>query len=190
MEVSAVASNEPTIPPNAAMAEPCFRIRTLGGVSVEGRDRPVPSSVNQRKRLAFLALLAAAGSRGMLPRERLLLLLWPESTTDRARGALYQLLYIVRQAFGDESVVGTDELRLDPQIVGSDVTDFNDAIECGDLSGAEVDLYAGPFLDAFHVNGAPELERWIEQKRQELTRSHQSALTQLATQAMQAGDTR
>jgi len=117
----------------------------------------------------------------------MLLLLWPESTTDRARGALYQLLYVVRQAFGEESVIGTDELRLDAGIVGSDVFDFNEALARGDLAAA-VDLYAGPFLDAVHVPGAPELERWIEQRRQELARSYQSALTRLATQAMERRD--
>jgi DNA-binding SARP family transcriptional activator/tetratricopeptide (TPR) repeat protein len=142
--------------------------------------------VNQRKRLASLAVLAASGSRG-IGRDRLLLLLWPESTTDRARGALYQLLYVVRQAFGEQSIVGTDELRLDPSIVGSDVEDFNQALARGDLAAA-VELYVGPFLDAVHLPGAPELEAWVEQKRQELSRSYESALSRLATQAMDRGD--
>jgi len=163
-----------------------FRLRAFGGLTLEGSHAAVPASVTQRKRLAFLALLAAAGSGGVA-RERLLLFLWPESTTERARGALYQLLYVVRQAFGDASVVGTDELRLDPTVVSSDVADFHSALARGDLAGA-VDLYRGPFLDAFHVSGAPELERWLDQKRQELARAYQSSLSRLATQAMQRGD--
>jgi len=164
---------------------PRFRLRTLGGLSIEGQEG-VPAAVNQRKRLASLAVLAASGSRG-IGRDRLLLLLWPESTTDRARGALYQLLYVVRQAFGEQSVVGTDELRLDPSIVGSDVDDFSQALARGDLAAA-VDLYAGPFLDAVHLPGAPELEAWVEQKRQELSRNYESALSRLARQAMERGD--
>jgi DNA-binding SARP family transcriptional activator len=164
---------------------PRFRLRTLGGLSIEGHAG-VPAVVNQRKRLASLAVLAASGSRG-IGRDRLLLLLWPESTTDRARGALYQLLYVVRQAFGEQSIVGTDELRLDPSIVGSDVEDFSQALARGDLAAA-VELYAGPFLDAVHLPGAPELEAWLEQKRQELSRNYESALSRLATQAMERGD--
>jgi DNA-binding SARP family transcriptional activator len=175
-----------TIHYDAESPRPRFRVRTFGGLSVEGRDAAVPATVNQRKRLVFLALLAAAGPRG-IARERMLLMLWPESTTDRARGALYQLLYIVRQAFGEESVVGTDELRLDAKMLESDVFDFNEALARGDLAAA-VDLYAGPFLDAVHVPGAPELERWIEQKRQELARGYQSALARLATEAMERRD--
>jgi DNA-binding SARP family transcriptional activator len=114
-------------------------------------------------------------------------LLWPESTNERARGALYQILYVVRQAFGDTSVIGTDELRLDPTVISSDVADFHAALDRGDLAGA-VDLYRGPFLDAFHVSSAPELERWLDQKRQELARRYQSALSRLSTQAMQRRD--
>jgi DNA-binding SARP family transcriptional activator len=160
-----------------------FRVRTFGGLTVEGN---VPASMTQRKRLAFLALLAAAESGG-IARERLLLLLWPESTTERARGALYQLLYVVRQAFGDTSVVGTDELRLDPTVVSSDVADFHAALARDDLASA-AELYRGPFLDAFHVSGAPELERWLDQKRHELAQSYQSALSRLTTQAMEQSD--
>jgi DNA-binding SARP family transcriptional activator len=155
-------------------------------LSVEAREATVPAAANQRKRLVFLALLAAAGPRG-IARERMLLLLWPESTTDRARGALYQLLYVMRQAFGEESVVGTDELRLDAGIVASDVSDFNEALARSDLAAA-VDLYAGLFLDAVHVPSAPELERWIGQKREELARSYQSALARLVTEAMERRD--
>ena len=34
----------------------------------------------------------------------------------------------------------------------------------GDLARA-VQLYAGPFLDGFHIRGAPEFERWAEQRQ-------------------------
>ena len=165
---------------------PRFRVRTFGALMVEGKGAVVPVSVTQRKRLAFLALLAAAEPGG-ISRERVLLLLWPESTTERARAALYQLIYVVRQAFGDTCLVGTDELGLDPTVMSSDVADFRSALDAGDLAGA-VDLYRGPFLDAFHVSSAPELERWLDQKRHELARSYQSALSRLTTQAMERRD--
>jgi DNA-binding SARP family transcriptional activator len=122
-----------------------------------------------------------------MARDRVLLLLWPESATDRARGALYQLLYVVRKAFGEQSVIGTDELRLEASIVDSDVSEFIDALARSDLAGA-VAAYAGPFLDGVHLPDVPELERWVEQKRQELARSYQSALARLAAQAMDHRD--
>ncbi len=177
---------QPNIRHDVPPSRPRFRLRTLGGLSLEGRDAEVPAAVNQRKRLAFLALLAAVGPRG-IARDKVLLLLWPESTTERARGALYQLLYIVRQAFGDGSVVGTDELSLDSSVVGSDVAEFSAAIAHGDLVRA-IDLYGGPFLDGVHVPGATELDRWAEQKRQELARAYQNALGQLVAQSTERGD--
>ena len=161
-------------------------MRTFGGLAIAGRGAIVPDAVNQRKRLAFLALLAASDPRGVA-RDRLLLLLWPESTTDRARGALYQLLYAVRQSLGENSVVGSDELSLAAHVVSSDVADFTAAIARDDLAAA-VDMYGGPFLDAVHVSGAPELERWIDQKRQELARAYQSALHRLGSQAIERRD--
>jgi DNA-binding SARP family transcriptional activator len=116
-----------------------------------------------------------------------LLLLWPDSTTDRARGALYQLLYALRQSLGEDSVAGSEELRLASHVVSSDVADFTAAIARDDLAAA-VELYDGPFLDAVHVSGAPELERWVEQKRQEIARAYQSALHDLASRAMDQQD--
>jgi DNA-binding SARP family transcriptional activator len=165
---------------------PSFRLWTFGGLRLEGVGTAVPVSITQRKRLAFLTLLASSGERG-IARERLLLLLWPESTAERARGALQQLLYVTRRAFGEGSIVGANELRLDPGVVSSDVGDFQAALASGDLAGA-VRLYRGPFLDAFYLTGAPELERWVEDKRQEQARSYQTALSSLATQAIEARD--
>ncbi len=165
---------------------PSFRLWTFGGLRVEEIGSAVPVSITQRKRLAFLTLLASSGERG-IARERLLLLLWPESNAERARGALQQLLYVTRRAFGEGSVVGTSELRLDPDVISSDVGDFQAAVASCDFAGI-VRLYHGPFLDAFYLTGAPELERWVEEKRQELARSYQIALSRLATQAIEGRD--
>ncbi len=165
---------------------PSFRLWTFGGLRVEEIGSAVPVSITQRKRLAFLTLLASSGERG-IARERLLLLLWPESNAERARGALQQLLYVTRRAFGEGSVVGTSELRLDPDVISSDVGDFQAALASCDFAGI-VRLYHGPFLDAFYLTGAPELERWVEEKRQELARSYQMALSRLATQAIEGRD--
>src|SRR5262249_54022621 len=46
----------------------------------------------------------------------------------------------------------------------------------------------GPFLDAFHLSGAPELERWIDQKRRELAGNYQAALSRMAAEATERRD--
>ncbi|MFN2564352.1 MAG: winged helix-turn-helix domain-containing protein, partial [Gemmatimonadaceae bacterium] len=84
-----------------------MRLRTFGGISVDGAPQALGGAATQRRPLALLALLAAAGDRG-ISRERLLALLWPESNTEQARNALRQTLYALRRDLGaPELLLGT-----------------------------------------------------------------------------------
>ncbi|MGH9025957.1 MAG: hypothetical protein ACRDWD_07560, partial [Acidimicrobiia bacterium] len=64
-----------------------FTLRLFGGASIEGSDGPLSGRAIQRRRLALLALLATARSRG-LTRDKLVGYLWPERTADAARHLL------------------------------------------------------------------------------------------------------
>src|SRR5690242_2898235 len=110
-----------------------FRIRTFGGLSIEGGDGPLGGSAAQRRPLALLALLALSRGRGV-SREKLLGYLWPESDEDKARHVLAQTLYRLRRDMGTDTIV-TDGalLRLAPAAFTSDVTEFEDALEHGEL---------------------------------------------------------
>ncbi len=48
--------------------------------------------------------------------------------------------------------------------------------------------YAGPLLEGFHVDGAPEFEHWLDGERTRLAREYAEALGRLATAAECAGD--
>lgn len=164
-----------------------FRLRTLGGASLESRDGiPLQGFAAQRKALALLAILAVAGNRG-LSRDKILALLWPESETDAARNALYNLVFRVRRTLGSEAIVGNAELRLDPSIVMSDVSEFDEALRAGALEHA-VQLYCGPFLDGFFLRDAPEFERWSADERARLARIHLDVLERLAIAATGSSD--
>ncbi len=163
-----------------------FFLRTFGGLTLEQGNAPVPGMEAQRKLLALLAALAATGSRGM-GRERLMALLWPESDTERARGALKQMLHSARRQLDSPGAVsGVAELRLDPAIVASDVAAFRAALTAGD-DAAAVAHYGGPFLDGVHIGGADEFERWVDEERRDLARRHADALERLAVTAGAAG---
>ena len=85
----------------------------------------------QRRPLGLLALLAAAGDAGV-PREQVLLSLWPDSDPPRARSSLNQLLYALRRDLGvTDLVLGNATLRLNRHLVGSDVADFRAAVAAG-----------------------------------------------------------
>jgi DNA-binding SARP family transcriptional activator len=71
---------------------------------------------------------------------------------------------------------------LDTSVVRSDVQAFRAALTEGRLAEA-VAMYRGPFLDGFHVNGAREFDRWVEDERTRLAQDRQQAAKQLAKKA-------
>lgn len=164
------------------------RLTTFGTLSLAGPDGDVVLGEHghHRRRLALLAVLAASGERGR-SRDQLLPLFWPEATQSRARHSLDQLLYALRSSIGDSLFAGANPVRIDPDVIGSDVGDFNEALQRGD-DRAAVETYRGPFLDGFFLNDAPEFERWAESERSRLAASHASALERLARAADAAED--
>jgi len=94
--------------------------------------------VEQRRRLALLALIASGRGKGV-SRDKLVSYLSPESSAESARHSLHQLLYYLRQQLGDDAFLGSDPLRLNPAIITSDVAEFEDAIERGELATYRAD---------------------------------------------------
>ncbi len=150
---------------------------------------PVEGAGAQRRRLALLALLAAAGDRG-LSREKILGLLWPESDLERGRKSLAQAVYALRKESGaEELITGATELRLGWDGFTTDLADFRQALSQGEYEAA-ASLYAGPFLDGVYLDEAPEFDRWAETERRVLAHDYAEALERLARAADKAGDLR
>jgi len=165
-----------------------FRLVTLGGLFVHPLDDPQARLVSQRRRLAVLALLAVAAERG-LSREKLLGYLWPDTEEEKARRVLSQAVYGVRQDLAADAVLGTNDLRLNPEVIASDLAQFRAAVASGRLEAAAA-AYGGPFADAFYLPGAPEFDRWVEEERAVLARQHGEVLERLAQGADARGDRR
>lgn len=116
-----------------------------------------------------------------MPRDRVLLLLWPDSDPARARSSLNQLLYTLRRDLGvTDLVLGTATLRLDRLLVASDVADLEAALAAG-RPGDAIVPYAGPFLEGFSVPGLPDFDRWAEAERTRLATRHREAVEAVAT---------
>jgi TolB-like protein/DNA-binding SARP family transcriptional activator/Tfp pilus assembly protein PilF len=164
-----------------------FRLKVLGGLLLESDSEKLPASAHQRRRLTLLVVLVRMGVRGM-SRERLVSLLWPESTEESARHALDQLLYATRRDLG-KHVVSSDggQLRLDPHAVWSDVVQFELHLQRGEWEPA-VGLYAGPFLDGVHLGDGLALDRWVDAERAALEERFVGALEHLARDAAERGD--
>ena len=138
---------------------------------------------NRRKPLAVLAVLAVAGDRG-ITRDKLASYLWPDGEPEKVRGVLKQTLYVLRQELGEpELILGSGDLRLNPVVIGCDLWEFDRRVAAG--AGAEAaELYAGPFLDGFHVGDAPDFERWVDGVRDRYARKFASTIERLALAAM------
>ncbi len=157
-------------------------LRTLGGLSLASPDGVAPGRSTQRKRLALLAILAASRNGGV-SRDKIVAYLWPEGEEEQSRHALSQTLYALRRELGEQSIVaGIDELRLNREVVPSDVAELNAAIAARDLEKI-VGVYTGPFLDGFFLPGAAGFEDWAAQRRAEYERAYTSALDELAARS-------
>ncbi len=158
------------------------RFRAFGAADLKGPAGSDPRSVLARpKLLGLLSYLAAATPRGFQRRDTITGLLWGELSQERARGALRQALYHLRQFLGEGVVVtrGDEEVGLDAERFWSDVAAFEDALERGAREEA-VDLYRGDLLHGFYLSGALEFEHWLDGRREELREKARVAAWDLA----------
>lgn len=163
-----------------------FRLRVLGGFALEGPSGVSTPRLAQRRAEAVLAVLAVYGDLGCT-RERLIALLWPESDEKHSRHSLRDTLGAVRHALGPDCVLSVGELlRLNPAVVVSDVFSLTQQVRSNQPADA-VRAYGGRLLEGFHVDGAPEFERWLDGERSRLAREYAEALERLATAAERPG---
>ncbi|MBC7843798.1 MAG: hypothetical protein H7099_15870 [Gemmatimonadaceae bacterium] len=140
-----------------------LRLVLFGPPRLERDGVVVVGRAVQRRRIALLILLSGSANR-TLSRERILAFLWPEHAPDAARRLLSEAIYVVRRELGDEliSSVG-DSVSLSDSLT-RDVDELLIAHANGDHA-ATIALHAAPFLDAWFVPDAPELDRWVEAER-------------------------
>jgi serine/threonine-protein kinase len=164
-----------------------YSLRLLGGISLEGPSGPLSGRLVQRRRLAILAILAAARDKGVT-RDKLVGYLWSETPLGGARHLLADSIYVLRGGLGEAAIESFGEtIHLNRLVVGSDVSAFEEALDRADLEEA-IGLYAGPFLDGFYISDAPEFEHWVDSERQRLAGDYAHALESLAEANEEAGN--
>ncbi len=163
------------------------RIQTLGGLAVFDGPRPLGGNAQQPRRLAILAVLARAGDRGV-NRDRLTALLWGDVEEERARRSLNQALYALRQELGaEDAILGTRDLRLNPELIEVDLAAFETARATGAFEEA-ARLYAGPFLGDFHLPGVADFARWVDEEREGIAADYRGMLEAAAATATSRAD--
>ena len=163
-----------------------IRLRTLGELALERDGDRLNGAVGQRTSLALLALLASAPG-AVVSRDKLMAYLWPEADGEHARHSLNQTIYALRKVLGADALLAElGDVRLNADIVGSDVNEFHRSVRAGNWSDS-VRCYGGPFLDGFHLRNSPEFERWCDEQRSRLAHQYVSALEVLANAAAANG---
>lgn len=161
-------------------------LELFGTPSIKGDDA-IPARATQRHRVALLALLALAPGR-RLSRDKLIGYLWPERDAEGARNLLKVSAYVLRGSLGEDVLLSEgDDLRLNSELIQSDIAEFDTALEQRDYARA-VTLYKGPLLDGFFLSDAPEFESWTDRERTRLATAYRNALEALAVAADEQHD--
>lgn len=167
-----------------------MRIKLFGSPSVWDGERQVGGALAQRRRLALVVVLAAAAPPGRpaVSRERLLELLWPSDDEERSRAALSQALYAVRRDLGaDDAIVGSSDLRLNPERVSCDYWEFLQALAEGAHSAA-AELRSAALLEDFDVPEARTFGMWAEELSRSADADWERAAELAAERAIRDGD--
>lgn len=138
-----------------------IKLTTLGRTELESPDGvAILSVLAQPKRFALLVYLAVEGSSGLIRRDKVAAMFWPERNQADARANLRKSLHFLRQSLGPDVILsrGDEEIGIDVSLLRCDVVTL--------LSGGDASA-EGPFLDGFHFSGAPvEWEDWLEDVRE------------------------
>jgi DNA-binding SARP family transcriptional activator len=154
-------------------------LRLFGGAALVTPDgQPVTGAAAQARRLAVLAVLADAWPSSAT-RDRVIGFIWPNQDEVGARRLLTQALYELRRELGPVIRTTGRELLLDPAQLRVDLVEFRQALQGDDLEAAG-ELYRGTLLDGFHLRGAPEFERWLDEVRDDARHRFQRAMQSLA----------
>ena len=162
-------------------------------MDLEGPARTEPDSLLKGpKRAALLVYLCVAQPKGLVRRDSLLALLWPDLDQERGRHALRNTLHVLRGVLGRESIRnrGKEEVGLREDFIWFDAAAFDDALSSGRLEEA-AQLYEGEFLRGFHVRGvAPAFQHWMDTERERLALGYRRALEELAVRRTRVGQHR
>jgi DNA-binding SARP family transcriptional activator len=148
-------------------------LRVLGTLAIQSPHGGAPvAGVTQPKRIALLLYLALAEPSGPQSRESLMALLWPEADDESTRHSLRNALYGLRQALGEGAIVSRGEgyIELDPAAIQCDAVEVRALLAAGRWKDALAG-WGGDLAPGFHVSGAPEFERWLEDQRAALRRA-------------------
>jgi DNA-binding SARP family transcriptional activator len=154
----------------------------LGSVRLDGRELKFAT----RKLLALVTYLVLEGET---PRSKLADLFWSDNFDDDARRNLRRELHRLRELGLRDRLLTTDTTVCLLEPFWLDVHDFEMLVKAGKLEAA-LELYRGELLEGLKLEGALGFEKWLETRREALTRMRHHAMLELAERLETKGDWR
>ena len=163
-----------------------LNVALLGPPRIEYDGQPV--HFDTRKAVALLALVAMAEQP--LSRDRLAVMLWPDSDDERARGALRRTVSVTAAGVGDALVVSRTTIALAQSLVSVDAVEFRRLLAAGDVSALAkaCALYRGDFLTGFAVRDSPDFDDWQNSTADDLKQRLSTALETLVAARVADGE--
>ena len=166
-----------------------LRLKLLGGFelcSASGAIIPLTA----RKPAMLLAYLALRPGR-QHARGAIAGLFWGDHDDLQARSSLRQALAVLRQHLRPADALiksDADTIALDPDGLGTDVTDFQSSLSLGTRESLQraVALYEGELLDGYCPH-EPVLAEWLMSERRQLREQALSAMNSLLGQVIADG---
>lgn len=168
-----------------------IHLRLLGGIDLSADNgQEFHKVLAQPKRLALLAYLAADLEQQFHSRDRLLGLFWPELATERARAALSQALYFLRQELAEDLLISRskDEIGIARDVIDCDAVAFMQA-QREHNHQRMLDLYRGDLLAGLFLVESSEWQDWLLASRAQFRSAAAEAAWSLAQQAKVEGAT-
>lgn len=144
-----------------------IRFELLGEIGLRTGDGvQLDAVLRQPKRLALLAYLSAPTPGTWHRRDIVIARFWPELDTPRARSALRNALYVLRQALGEEVLKtrGDEEISVDPARLGTDLGELVTVLSEGRAEEA-LARYRGDLLPGLFPPDSQGFQQWLEQER-------------------------
>jgi DNA-binding SARP family transcriptional activator len=167
-----------------------MELRLLGTLAIlPSRGVGPPLQLTQPKRIAVLLYLSLAEPPGVQSRQILMALLWPEADDESARHSLRNALYGLRQALGESAIIahGDGYVGLDHSAVRCDALDVRRLLAERKWEQA-LSAWSGELAPGFHVAGAPDFERWLDEQRSSLRRAITKAAWHRVDELERSGD--
>ena len=164
-----------------------LRLRLLGTQSFVGEGAEQASSLlSKPKSFALLAYIATAGNASFRRRDDILARFWPEADTARARNALRQSLFLLKQHLPEGTLLSRGQEEVGLRGVDVDVVGFEANIAASREREA-IAMYGGPFLDGFRLYGESDFDVWVSMERERLQHRAVRSAIRSAMRAAKSG---